>query len=212
MYVKICGLREAVHAARAASEQADAVGVVMSPRSPRHASEAEALAVIAAAKGVKPDIDTVLVVREMPAVEAAQTAVRLGFDVLQLHGAYTREDFAVASAIHPRVWRAASLADHPGLRAGDSGEERLLVDGAAAGSGEPWDLGLIAGAKLGQHWLLAGGLSPTNVAEAIATARPGGVDVSSGVETTPGEKSVELISRFIEAARGADPHRTGSSR
>lgn len=201
MYVKICGLRDPAHAAHAVRAGADAVGVVMSEGSPRHATEAEATAVIAAARAVRGDIDTVLVVREMPAHEAAETAARLGFDVLQLHGGYTRDDFAAAAAIHPRIWRAASLAAHPGLRAGDYGEERLLVDSSVAGSGEPWDLGLIAGAELGSEWLLAGGLSPDNVREALATAQPGGVDVSSGVETAPGEKSLELISRFIEAAR-----------
>ncbi len=203
MYVKICGLREPAHATRAAANQADAVGVVMSESSPRHATEEQAVAVIDAAKRERPGIDTVLVVREMPAAIAAATAARLGFDVLQLHGRYRREDFAAAAAIHPRVWRAASLADVPDLRAGAYGEDRLLVDSAVAGSGEPWNLELIEQAELGADWLLAGGLSPNNVADAIATARPGGVDVSSGVESAPGEKSLDLISRFIAAARGA---------
>lgn len=201
MYVKICGLRDPAHAAHAAHASADAIGVVMSAGSPRNASEAEAAAVLAAARSVRRDIDTVLVVREMQAHEAAETAARLGFDVLQLHGGYTRAELAAAAAIHPRVWRAASLAQEPGLHAGEYGEERLLVDSAVAGSGEPWDLGLIAGAELGSEWLLAGGLSPDNVREAIATAHPGGVDVSSGVEIAPGEKSLDLISRFIAAAR-----------
>lgn len=202
MYVKICGLRDPAHATLAAQEAADAVGVVMSAGSPRNATADEATAVIAAARRARPGIDTVLVVREMPAREAAETAERLGFDVLQLHGGYTAADFAAAAAIHPRVWRAASLATEPGLRAGAYGEERLLVDSAVAGSGEPWDLDLIAGADLGEDWLLAGGLTPANVRAAMATAVPGGVDVSSGVESSPGVKSAELISRFIAAARG----------
>lgn len=203
MYVKICGLREPQHAARAAAELADAVGVVMSASSPRNATEEQATAVIAAAKQERHDIDTVLVVREMPAALAARTAARLGFDVLQLHGGYTREDYADAATIHPRVWRAASLTNEPGLTAGDYAEERLLVDSAVAGSGEPWDLELIERAELGTDWILAGGLSPENVADAIHAARPGGVDVSSGVESAPGEKSLELISGFIAAARRA---------
>ncbi|WP_141885882.1 phosphoribosylanthranilate isomerase [Leucobacter komagatae] len=203
MYVKICGLRAPEHATTAALAGADAVGVVMSDRSPRHATEAQALAVIAAAKAARPAVDTVLVVREMGATEAAETASRLGFDVLQLHGGYTAEEFAAAAAVHPRVWRAASLATTPNLRAGDYGEERLLVDGAAAGSGEAWDLGLIAGAELGDDWLLAGGLDPENVAPAIRAALPGGVDVSSGVEVAPGLKSGDLIEQFIAAARAA---------
>ncbi|GAA1320099.1 phosphoribosylanthranilate isomerase [Leucobacter albus] len=201
MYIKICGLTDSNHAAHAARSGADAVGVVMSEPSPRHATAAQASAVLSAAREASPGVDTVLVVREMPAVEAASTAQRLGFDVLQLHGGYSADDFAAAAKIHPRIWRAASLARDPGLRAGDFGEERLLVDGAAAGSGEPWDLGLLAGQTLGDNWLLAGGLSPANVAEAIAIARPSGVDVSSGVEIAPGVKSSSLISAFITAAR-----------
>lgn len=203
MYVKICGLRDAATAAHAARLGANAVGVVMAPGSPRDATVDQARAVIAAARAARPDIDTVLVVRSMPAATAAGLAAKLGFDVVQLHGAYTAEDFAEAAAIHPRIWRATSLAKHPSLVAGEFGEERLLVDGAAAGSGEPWDLGLIEQASLGREWILAGGLSPDTVAAAITAARPAGVDVSSGVESVPGVKSLELITRFIAAARGA---------
>ncbi len=201
MYVKICGLRSPEHAMLAASYGADAIGVVMSEPSPRHATPEEASAVIAAARTENPAIDTVLVVREMAAVDAAAMANNLGFDVLQLHGGYSAAEFAKARALHPRIWRAASLATTPGLRAGTYDEERLLVDSAVAGSGESWDLNLINGAELGQSWLLAGGLNPDNVADAIRSARPGGVDVSSGIEIAPGEKSPELIERFIAAAR-----------
>ena len=202
MYVKICGLRDPATARHAVNAAADAIGVVMSAPSPRHASPEQAAAVIAAAREVNPGVDTVLVVREMPAVEAAETALQLGFDVLQLHGGYTAEDFSAAAAIHHRIWRAASLATEPGLVAGSYGEERILVDSAVAGSGEPWDLGLIETAQLGTEWLLAGGLNPDNVAAAVATARPWGVDVSSGIESAPGVKDLDRISRFIAAARG----------
>lgn len=201
--MKICGLRDAATAAHAAAAGADAVGVVFSERSPRHASPEEAHAVIAAARTESPDVDTVLVVREMPADAAARTARDLGFDVLQLHGRYDAEDFARAKAILPRIWRATSLEAHPGLAAGDWGEERLLVDGARAGSGQAWDLSLLEQATLGDRWLLAGGLSPDTVARAITEARPAGVDVSSGVESAPGVKSFDLITRFLRAARAA---------
>lgn len=203
MYVKICGLRDPDHASHAISSGADAVGVVMSPRSSRHASTAEAAAVVAAA-GAAGAVDTVLVVNRMPADEAAVIARDLGFAVLQLHGNYSPADFRAAEQILPRVWRATSLADDPGLRAGAFGEERLLVDGATPGSGATWDLTALGDAELGSDWLLAGGLSPENVAAAITAVRPGGVDVSSGVESAPGVKDPELISRFIAAARRTD--------
>ena len=201
MYVKICGLREAAHAELAARAGADAIGVVMSEGSPRNATRDEATAVIAAARAAAPGIDTVLVVRGTPAEESAQLARALGFDVLQLHGPYTVDDVRAAQAVLPRVWRATSLAEDPGLRAGEYGEERLLVDGAVAGSGETWDLDGLDRASLGEDWLLAGGLSPENVAEAIRVAVPGGVDVSSGVEEARGVKDPARILAFIEAAR-----------
>lgn len=204
MYVKICGLRDAATARVAVSAGADAVGVVMSPGSPRDATREEAAAVVAAVEGS--GLDAVLVVRGMPAAAAAEIARELGFDVLQLHGAYGAADFSAASAILPRVWRAASLAVDPGLRAGEFGEERLLLDGAVPGSGEEWDFAALAApdvaSRIGDGWLLAGGLAPGNVAEAIAAAHPWGVDVSSGVESSPGAKDPGLIADFVRAARG----------
>ncbi len=202
MYVKICGLRDADIALRAIELGADAVGVVMSPRSPRHASLEEAAEVVGAARDAAAGpVDTVLVVNTLPAREAAETARALGFDVLQLHGRYSAEDFAEARTILPRLWRATSLSADPGLRPGDFGEERLLIDGAIPGSGAAWDLSEIDGGRLGDGWILAGGLDPERVAGAIAAVRPWGVDVSSGVESSPGVKDPALIARFISAAR-----------
>lgn len=202
MYIKICGLTTTEAAELSARLGADAVGVVMSEGSPRNATRQQAVAVLSAARSVRPQIETVLVVRYMPAREAARIAEELGFDVLQLHGAYTEKDFRDAASIHPQIWRATSLAEHPDLYPGEFGEERLLIDGASPGSGEPWDLQLITQAQLGNRWLLAGGLTPETVAQAIAEAHPAGVDVSSGVESAPGVKSLERISQFIRAARG----------
>lgn len=203
MYVKICGLRDARNAQCAAEAGAHAVGVVMSPRSPRHATPDQASAVLQAARRVNTRIDTVLVTNVLEVAEAAEAARALGFDVLQLHGDYTREDFETALRLFPRVWRATSLAAHPSLAAGDFGEERLLVDGALPGSGEPWDPESISSAALGEDWILAGGLSPDNVARAIERFAPWGVDVSSGVESSRGVKDPSLIAAFIRAAKDA---------
>ncbi|QCX27850.1 phosphoribosylanthranilate isomerase [Nocardioides jishulii] len=198
MYVKICGLRTAEHARVALDAGADAVGVVMNATSSRRATEDEARAVVAAVTG---RADAVLVVNDMPAVEAAEIASRLGFDVLQLHGpAYGEADFAAALAIVPRVWRATSLDEDPSLEVGAYGEELLLIDAPRPGSGERWDLSELVDRAPEGKWLVAGGLAPTNVAEAIRTVRPWGVDVSSGVEVAPGEKGVELIRDFVARA------------
>ncbi|MFD5600706.1 phosphoribosylanthranilate isomerase [Leucobacter sp. NPDC058333] len=203
MYVKICGLRDPEHAMLAAELGADAIGVVISPNSPRHASLDEARAVVAATQSFA--LDTVLVTNTLSAIEAAHIAVDMGFDVLQLHGDYSAADFAAARAILPRIWRATSLAQFPKLRAGEFGEARLLLDGVLPGSGATWDLAALNDPELkqriGTDWLLAGGLSPDNVGSAIAAARPGGVDISTGVESSPGLKNPDLIRHFIANAR-----------
>ena len=199
--MKICGLRTAEHADAAIEAGADAVGVVMNRTSSRRATDAEALSVTRAAQGT---VDSVLVVNDLPAAAAAETAVRLGFDVLQLHGrAYGREDFAAALAIVPRVWRATSLDLDPPLEVGAWGEELLLLDAPKPGSGERWELSELADRAPDGRWLVAGGLAPATVAEAVTAVRPWGVDVSSGVEVAPGEKSAELIRAFVSAARAA---------
>ncbi|MHA3724608.1 phosphoribosylanthranilate isomerase [Leucobacter sp. HY1910] len=203
LYIKICGMRDPQLTQRAVELGANAIGVVMSPGTPRDATEAEARTVIAAAKATNAAVDTVLVVNKMPARDAAEMAARLGFDVLQLHGRYSADDFAAAKAVMPRVWRAASLAHFPGILPGEFGEERLLLDGADPGSGARWSFEGRAPSEFGTSWLLAGGLSPDNVAAAIAQLHPAGVDVSSGVESAPGVKDAARIEAFIAAARAS---------
>lgn len=201
MYVKICGLRSAEHVHVAIESGAHAVGVVMNQTSSRRATEDQAVDVIATTDG---RADTVLVVNDMPASQAAATAQRLGFDVLQLHGpAYAPADFAIARAIMSRVWRATSLDREPSLQVGACGEEVLLLDSPKPGSGERWDVSALAAASPQGRWLLAGGLSPDNVAEAVHAVRPWGVDVSSGVESAPGIKDAGLIRAFVAAALSA---------
>lgn len=200
MYVKVCGLSDVASVEVALAAGADAVGVVMHPASPRHVDEATAREVVAAAAG----LDTVLVVKHTPAAEAARTAVRIGASVLQLHNAaYGPDDFAAALEVLPRVWRATSLEPGTDVRVGAYGEELLLLDAPVPGAGEQWDLSALEGRRPEGRWLLAGGLSPDNVAEAVVRARPSGVDVSSGVESAPGVKDHDRIRAFVAAARSA---------
>lgn len=206
MYIKICGLRDPAHATHASLLGADAVGVVMSPGSPRNATAEEAIAVIAAAKRTNAAVDTVLVVSRHTVPEASSLARELGFDVLQMHGGYSSADFFEAHTRFPRVWRATSLERDPEPVSGEFREERLLLDGSVAGSGALWDYSRLSQGtdvrdSIGDEWLLAGGLTPENVADAIAQVRPGGVDVSSGVESARGVKDPDRITNFIHAAR-----------
>lgn len=198
VFVKVCGL-DTVESARVVVEAgADAVGVVISAGSPRNLSVKAATEIV---DSVRADVETVLVVREMPAAQAAETAQRIGVSVLQLHGGYSREDFAQARRHFDRVWRATPLTDDTDLHVGAWGEELVLLDAPRAGSGETWDLGALEARRPDGHWLLAGGLSPDNVAAAVRQARPWGVDVSSGVESTRGVKDPERIRAFVAAAR-----------
>lgn len=201
MFIKICGLRDVDMARRAVDLGANAIGVVMSAGSPRDTAAAEAELITSALCAEAPEVDRVLVVRGTPADIAAGLAIRLGFNVLQLHGGFTAADFANAQGIIPRLWRATSLAAEPQVRAGEFGEEHLLIDGMLPGSGQPWDFRSARTEELGDRWILAGGLDSENVSAAIAASGCWGVDVSSGVESAPGVKNVERIERFIHAAR-----------
>lgn len=198
MFVKVCGLDTTLSARIAVEAGADAIGVVMSEKSPRNLSAERAAEIVAA---VPSEVATVLVVREMSIVDAVANAHAIGVDVLQLHGRYQRADFDDAGAGFARIWRAMSLSDDTDLHVGAWGEELLLLDAPLAGSGERWDLGALDVRRPDGNWLLAGGLAPDNVAAAIQQARPWGVDVSSGVERARGVKDHAAIRAFVAAAR-----------
>jgi len=200
MFVKICGLTTMEAAEAAIGFGADAIGFVLSRTSRRRIEPGAARHIVAAVAG---RAETVLVTHDVSAEEAALAATRIGVDVLQMHDPCARQGFTTALAAFPRVWRATSIVKQPDVCAGEYGEERLLLDGANAGSGERWDLSHLDVGRLGNEWILAGGLDPENIAEAIAAVRPWGVDVSSGVESAPGVKSIELIERFIANAKHA---------
>ncbi|MFT0846178.1 phosphoribosylanthranilate isomerase [Actinomycetaceae bacterium L2_0104] len=200
MYIKVCGLKSSEMVEVAIGAGADAIGVVHAAGSPRHLDMDTAREVIAAARG---RVDTALVVATFPVLEAVEMARELGVSVLQLHGNYAAADFAYARENFSRIWRATSLKKNPDLHVGAQGEELILLDAPKAGSGEAWDLSALATSRPDGNWLLAGGLNPENVAQAIAVAQPWGVDVSSGVESAPGKKDSELIRLFVARARAA---------
>jgi phosphoribosylanthranilate isomerase len=194
VYVKICGLSEPEHVAAAVEAGADAIGFVLT-RSPRQVTPERAAELAAA---VPTHVLTVGVFRgEAPeAVRAATLAS--GVRGVQLHGRHPHGDFTALKDLGHTLVRAVDAeAD---LRCGAYDEDLLIVDAPRPGSGEPWDWAAVRGRPSGR-WLLAGGLDPSNVAQAVAGAAPWGVDVSSGVEVAPGVKDADLIRRFIAAAR-----------
>lgn len=197
MLVKICGLSTPRDVEVAVEAGADALGFVLSSSSPRAVSPERVRELVGVAAGAA---TTVLVVHDVSIPEALERAREAGVEVLQVHG-YGAAQVREASAAWPRTWRARAASAGP-VRVGELGEEALLLDSPVPGSGETWDLGLLGEAPQGR-WILAGGLSPENVAQAVREVRPWGVDVSSGVEASRGVKDHGLVRAFLEAARGA---------
>ncbi|NIH88394.1 phosphoribosylanthranilate isomerase [Amycolatopsis granulosa] len=195
MFVKICGLRTEADVECAVTAGAHAVGFVLTP-SPRQVTVAEAARLVAA---VPPEVLSVGVFLGMPVADVRDIALRTGLGAVQLHGrGYPAEDFAALADLGLRLVRATSTDGSP-VEVGAFGEDMLILDSPRAGSGEQWGWDALRG-QTGQ-WLLAGGLRPGNVADAVRAVRPWGVDVSSGVESTRGTKDHGLIREFLAAAR-----------
>lgn len=198
MFVKLCGLRTESDVAVAVETGADAVGFVLTA-SPRQIDAGLARSLVAQ---VPADVLTVAVVRGISAAEAGELALRTGVRALQLHGDYPKAAFDEL-AHHPfQLVRATALGPGTDVRTGAFGEELLLIDSPVAGSGEQWDITRLQDNRPTGTWVLAGGLSPETVAGAIGVARPWGVDVSSGIESSRGVKDHGRMREFVAAARG----------
>lgn len=192
--VKICGLRTESAVDVAIGSGADAVGFVIAEKSPRFVDAESARRLVEHVAG---RATTVVVTKGLSPEDAVAAAMAASCDVLQVHG-FDRPDVERTVALFPRVWRATALDDGD---VGSWGEELLLIDSPRPGSGERWNLEALQDQRPDGRWLLAGGLDPSNVRHAITTARPSGVDVSSGVESAPGVKDDELIRAFVSEAR-----------
>jgi phosphoribosylanthranilate isomerase len=194
MFVKVCGLRTSGDVAAAVAAGVDAIGFVLT-ESVRCLEVDEARQLVAE---VPSGVLTVGVFRGIPTAEVGRLAAETGVEAVQLHGSYPPDAFKQLD--NHRLIRATTLTAETDLRVGVYGEDMLLLDSPIAGSGQRWDLSALTQPPHG-HWLLAGGLTPDNVAMAISAVRPWGVDVSSGVESTRGVKDQDLIRQFVAAAR-----------
>lgn len=202
MFVKICGLREPETLATAVQAGADAVGFVFAPGSPR---SVDAVTVRELTSTVPESIRTVGVFRRQPLDEVIALARAAGVSAVQLHGGEPLADldrlrdagFDTIRALSIDEYVRAVEVDPEGLR-----RHRLLVDAPFPGAGVPFDPSALLAHPPHGDWLLAGGLTPDNVGELIATTGAPGVDVSSGVERSRGQKDSALIRAFLAAARG----------
>ena len=207
--VKICGITTVEDGLLAAEAGADAVGFVFYPMSPRRMT-AERAAVVA--RELPPLVLRVGVFVNAPRDEMARVADVVGLDLLQLHG---EEEPAIFDQLPRRALKAVRVGkgftaqealDYEGRAAG------LLVDTRApgetmmpGGTGKTFDWTLVESVRAGARFLmLAGGLCPENVAEAIRVVRPDAVDVSSGVEGLPGRKDRERLTAFMGAVRSTE--------
>lgn len=194
MLIKICGMRHAASIEAAVKAGADALGFVFA-ESVRQVTARQAALL---ASRIPQRVLRVAVMRN-PDVELWREVETIFCpDVLQTDAA----DFDYLEV-------PPGIARWPVLREGSAGDLAALPDtfvyeGQASGRGEAVDWAVAAGLARKGRMILAGGLTPENVAEAIRIVTPYGVDVSSAVETSPGVKDPALIARFIQAARGAD--------
>ncbi|WP_371482505.1 phosphoribosylanthranilate isomerase [Kitasatospora sp. NBC_00315] len=199
MFVKICGLSTIRDIEAAVRGGADAVGFVLT-ESPRRVNPALVRELVEA---VPAKVLTVAVFRDEPADEVRRAVRAAGVGAVQLHGDHPADAFAELRDLGLTLVRATSAASAAGAAAGDFGEDLLLLDSPVPGSGESWDWSELGTTPPAGRWLLAGGLTPANVAEAVTLARPWGVDVSSGVEIRRGVKSPDLIEEFLRRAKAA---------
>ncbi len=201
MFVKICGITNEDDALFAVAMGADAVGFVFAP-SPRQIAPQQAYDIT---RRLPPEILTVGVFRDELPGRVIELAHKAGVKAVQLHGRETPEQAAeVAGSIRWVI--KAFAATSPDLPKADRyGTDLVLVDAPSPGSGKVFDWGLASEVPDSVRLILAGGLDPDNVADAIAAVEPWGVDVSSGVEVAPGRKDPSLVRRFIANARAAAP-------
>jgi phosphoribosylanthranilate isomerase len=201
--IKICGITNEEDAAAAVELGADALGFVMAP-SPRRIEPARARAII---ERLPPFVTTVGVLVAEPAESAVAKLGESGCRVAQLHGDWPREARAALRGWPIiRALKVRTADDLAGWEGDDAGALLLDAyrDGLEGGTGEAFDWTLARAADLGgRPIILAGGLTPDNVAEAVATVRPYAVDVSTGVEREPGRKDRDKMKRFMDAARAA---------
>lgn len=202
--VKICGLTNAEDAAVAVEAGADALGFVFHKKSPRCAETAAVKAII---KELPPFVLPIGVfVNEEPNV-VRDVMDRCGLALAQLHG---DETAAYCEMLGRPVLKAIRLRDRGSFLAlaefqGRAGVRGFLVDAfsssAYGGTGQVADWSLAAEAAAVACILLAGGLTPENVAQAVGQVRPYGVDVSSGVEARPGKKDHAKVRAFVQAVK-----------
>ena len=201
MFVKVCGITSEEDALLAVAMGADALGFIFAP-SPRQITVTLARDI---ASRVPHDVMTVGVFRGQSPQRVVDTVQEANLRAAQLHSNETPEQTAWVRARVPTVLKAFKAGD-PNIRhAGEYAADMILLDSASPGSGQVFDWRLAEDVPSRTRLLLAGGLDPDNVADAIAQVRPWGVDVATGVEASPGKKDPRRLRAFVANAKAAAP-------
>ena len=201
MFVKICGITNEDDALLAVAMGADAVGFILAP-SPRQIAPQ---LVFNITRRLPPEILTVGVFRDELPSRVIDTVNRAGLKAAQLHG---HESPAMVAEVAEQIrWviKAVVAGSADARRTKDFCTDLILVDAPSPGAGKLFDWGLLGEVAEGPRLILAGGLDPDNVATAVRKVQPWGVDVSTGVEKSPGRKDPMKVKAFIERARAAAP-------
>src|SRR5262245_52172105 len=201
MFLKVCGITRLTDALHAAERGATALGFVFWPRSARFVSPEQAAEIIAQLPGTVMSVG-VFVNESVEGIR--NVAAQTGITGVQLHG---DEPPAYANAIDWPLLRSVTVEDAADTSAVWPPQTTLLLDASdrvrRGGTGQRVDWSQAAALARGRRVVLAGGLTPGNVADAVAAVRPYGVDVSSGVEEAPGVKSFDKVTEFLANARSA---------
>jgi len=203
LFIKICGITRLEDAKAALAAGANALGFMFYIPSKRYVEPAAARRII---DELPPGIARVGVFVNAPESEVRSVIAASGIDTVQLHGEESPE---YCDRFRPlRVWKAFRMENRDSLRIVRrfTGVDAWLLDshvpGLAGGTGQRFDWELAIAAKTGgRPIILAGGLNPENVGEAVVRVRPFGVDVSSGVEAEPGRKDESKLNTFVQKAR-----------
>jgi len=197
VFVKICGTTSEEDALLAVAMGADAVGFVFAP-SPRQISPTRAGDIV---KRLPPEVVTVGVFRDEAPARVVEIVNTLGLRGAQLHGHESAETARWVKERVPFVIQAFPAGDKAVVGARAHGVDAVMIDAPTPGSGEVFDWCLADGVPDGMRLVLAGGLTPDNVGEAIARVHPWGVDVVTGVESSPGHKDALRLRAFVVAAK-----------
>lgn len=200
MFVKICGITSENDGLMAVAMGADALGFLFAP-SPRRISPTKAAEI---ARRLPSDVLTVGVFRNEAPRNVIDIMTKTRLRAAQLHGQESPQVTQAIRAELPMVIKAFPATSYELERVGNYGADIVLIDAEQPGTGEVFDWALAERSAGGHRVILAGGLTPENVAAAIGQTQPWGVDVSSGVESAPGRKDPRLVRRFVKAAKSKE--------